>query len=106
MKIQNIPTMTDARFARLIKTVKSSSYIRQEDNGKTFLRYIGEPKITSSAGGPYFPATHIINIIDDNVIFLKTESTHSQNLWYLSDSQMKELVDALNSIPDVSKASY
>lgn len=106
MKIQNAQTMTDARFARLIKTVKSSSYVRREDNGKRFFRYIGEPPKTkvAVAGEPAWYATHRIDILDENTIFLKTESTHSQVVYNLTDSQMNDLVDALNSIPDVSKA--
>lgn len=103
MKIQDIPAMTDARFARLIKTVKNSSYMKQEDNGKTFLRYRGEPPKTkiAVAGGPAWYPTHRIEFIDNNIIFLKTESTHNNGFWYLTDSQIKELMNALNEVPKV-----
>lgn len=98
--------MSNARFARLIKTIKSSSYVKREDDGKRFFRYTGEPPKTkvAVAGGPSWYATHRIDIIDGNTIFLKTESTHSQIVYNLTDSQMKELIDTLNSIPDVSEA--
>lgn len=105
MKIVNenkqYPQMSDARFARLIKTIKNSSYMERED-GKTFARYRGEPPETkiAVAGGPAWYPTHRIKLIDNNVIYLKTESTHNDGFWYLSDSQMKELVDALNEVPD------
>ena len=109
MEIQNIPTMTDAKFTRLIKTIKNSSYMRREfsDNSKTFLRYRGEPKITNSAGGPSWTITHYIKVYndsDDNLVWIKNQSTHSQGDYHLTDSQMKELMDALNEVPDESLA--
>lgn len=111
MKIVNennqYPQMSDAKFARLIKTIKNSRYMGHENfkdrygkQFKRFVRYITDPP---KNGRGIWDRTHNIDIRDNNKIGIEDRNSNYRS-YILSDSQMKDLMDALNEVPDKSSA--